>query len=267
DIHDYALEAICKAMDGFHVISVVKTGGGKTTIFSGFMVLLQELEKLRDSDNLKQCVCRHIPNNPLCIIVYPTKGLEEEMADIFNALGIPSLAINEDTIREARTFHKTDLWTQALDLKVRCLLLSPEQLTSKSFTTTLSNSLFYSRIIALNVDEIHLILSWGATGFRKSFRDIGNALMRLPRWTTFTGVTATLASGADSQKITQILGFRSGSFVFTRRSNERPELQFIFRTLRHGLQKWLFPDLDWILDGRRKTIIYCRVKTVPVRFR
>ncbi|KAJ3780640.1 hypothetical protein GGU10DRAFT_380379 [Lentinula aff. detonsa] len=82
--------------------------------------------------------------------------------------------------------------------------------------------------------------------------------MRLPRWTTFTGVTATLASGADSQKITQILGFRSGSFVFTWRSNERPELQFIFRTLRHGLQKWLFPDLDWILDGRRKTIIYCR---------
>ncbi|KAJ3792342.1 P-loop containing nucleoside triphosphate hydrolase protein [Lentinula aff. detonsa] len=264
DIHGYTLEAICKAMDGFHVISVVKTGGGKTTIFSGFMVLLQELEKLRDSDNLKQCVCRHIPDNPLCIIVYPTKGLREEMADIFNALGIPSLAINEDTIREARTFHKTDLWTQALDLKVRCLLLSPEQLTSKSFTTTLSNSLFYSRIIALNVDEIHLILSWGATGFRKSFRDIGNALMRLPRWTTFTGVTATLASGADSQKITQILGFRLGSFVFTRRSNKRPELQFIFCTLRHGLQKWLFPDLDWILDGRRKTIIYCR--TISLAF-
>ena len=30
DLHDYILEAICKAVDGIHVLLVVKMGGGKT---------------------------------------------------------------------------------------------------------------------------------------------------------------------------------------------------------------------------------------------
>ncbi|KAJ3973395.1 P-loop containing nucleoside triphosphate hydrolase protein, partial [Lentinula raphanica] len=127
------------------------------------------------------------------------------------------------------------------------------------------NPSFYSRIVALGIDEIHLILSWGKPGFRISFRDIGNVLMRLPRWTTLTGVTATLPAGADTIKLMEVLGLRPGSFVFTRRSNHRLELQFIFRVLRHGLQGWDFPDLDWLLKSTRKTIIYCR--TISLAFR
>ncbi|KAF9029173.1 hypothetical protein BDP27DRAFT_1277889, partial [Rhodocollybia butyracea] len=264
DIHDYALYGICKAMDGFHVVSVVKTGGGKTTYFAGFMALLQELDKLPDSHDLKRCLNRRIPRNAVTIIVFPTKGLEEDMETAFNKLGIPSIAINEDTFKAART-RRIDLWALAVQPHLRCILLSPEQLSSKPFTTALSNPIFYSRIIALDIDEIHLILSWGAPGFRVSFRDIGNALMRLPRWNTLTGVTATLPGGTDTQKMTQILGLKEGSFSFTRRSNHRPELQFIFRTLRHGLQGWIFPDFDWILAGCRKTIIYCR--TISLAFR
>lgn len=79
DIHDYVLEGICKAMDGFHIVSIVKTGGGKTTYFSGYMVLLQELTKLPASHPLKFSINRPIPDNPLCIVVFPTKGLEEDM--------------------------------------------------------------------------------------------------------------------------------------------------------------------------------------------
>ncbi|KAJ3820081.1 P-loop containing nucleoside triphosphate hydrolase protein [Lentinula raphanica] len=264
DIHDYVLEGICKALEGYHVVSVIRTGGGKTTYFTGFMILLQELEKVSDNHRLKKSLNRTIPQDPLCIVVYPTKGLEEDMAEQFNSLRIPSLAINEDTIHAARN-KRIDLWTQAMLPQLRCLLLSPEQLSSKSFNSALSNPTFYSRIIALNVDEIHLILSWGALGFRLCFRDIGNMLMRLPRWTTLTGVTAMLSAGTDTQVVTQLLGLKPGSFVFTRHSNRRPELQIIFRTLRHGLQGWTFPDLDWILDGHRKTIIYC--STISLAYR
>ena len=32
DIHDYILEGICKAIDGSHVLTVTKTGGGKLAI-------------------------------------------------------------------------------------------------------------------------------------------------------------------------------------------------------------------------------------------
>ncbi|KAK0466063.1 uncharacterized protein EV420DRAFT_1709804 [Desarmillaria tabescens] len=52
DIHDYVLEGICKALDGTHLISVVKTGG-KTTYFSGYMIALQELQKQAESSPVK----------------------------------------------------------------------------------------------------------------------------------------------------------------------------------------------------------------------
>ncbi|THU80908.1 hypothetical protein K435DRAFT_489941 [Dendrothele bispora CBS 962.96] len=41
--------------------------------------------------------------------------------------------------------------------------------------------------------------------------------------------------------------------------------QLIFRVLRHGLQGWDFPDLKWVIEGNRKTIIYRR--TISLAFR
>ncbi|THU82398.1 hypothetical protein K435DRAFT_766589 [Dendrothele bispora CBS 962.96] len=264
DLHDYALEGICKAADGLHVVSVVKTGGGKTTFFTGFIALLQELSKLPANHALKTCLVRTFPDHPLSIIVYPTKGLEVEMEQTFNSLAIKSLAINEDTLAAARRQHE-NLWHTATNSSLSCLILSPEQLTSRHFHIFLLDKSVFARIVCLGVDEIHLILSWGLPQFRSSFRDIGNALMRLPARTTLIGVTATLAAGNPTQKLVDILGLRPGTFFFSCRSNRRPELQLIFRVLRHGLQGWDFPDLKWVIEGNRKTIIYCR--TISLAFR
>jgi hypothetical protein len=46
----YILEGICKAIDGSHVLAVIKTGGGKTGYFYGYMLLLKALQM---SDNEK----------------------------------------------------------------------------------------------------------------------------------------------------------------------------------------------------------------------
>ncbi|KAK0429668.1 hypothetical protein EV421DRAFT_1914253 [Armillaria borealis] len=82
DIHDYVLEGICKALDGTHIISVVKIGGGKTTYFSGYMIALQVFHKQAES----------------------SPGLEGDMEILFNSLGLPALAINEDTLAVAKIF-------------------------------------------------------------------------------------------------------------------------------------------------------------------
>ena len=76
DLHDYILEAICKAVDGIHVLLVVKTGGGKTGLFYGYALLLQALRELETPCPLLK---RTFPSDPVLIAVYPTKGLEEEM--------------------------------------------------------------------------------------------------------------------------------------------------------------------------------------------
>ncbi len=87
----------------------------------------------------------------------------------------------------------------------------------------------------------------------------------MPARTTLIGVTATLCAGNETEPLMDILGLKPGSFFFSRRSNRRPELQLLVRKLRHGLQGHSFPDLRWVIEGHRKTIIYC--STISLAFR
>ncbi|KAF9063064.1 hypothetical protein BDP27DRAFT_1427268 [Rhodocollybia butyracea] len=93
-------------MDGYHAVSVVRTGGGKTTYFPGLMVLSQGLTP--DSHDLKQSLDHKIPEDAICII-FRNERLN------FNTLGTPLLAINEYTLKAART-KRGDLWTPSLAL-------------------------------------------------------------------------------------------------------------------------------------------------------
>lgn len=76
DIHDYILEGICKAIDGMHVLAVMRTGAGKTGYFYGYILLLRAILKMSPRCTLLK---RRFPENPAMVIVFPTKGLEEEM--------------------------------------------------------------------------------------------------------------------------------------------------------------------------------------------
>jgi hypothetical protein len=76
DLHDYILEGLCKAVDGIHTLLIVRTGGRKTGIFYGYIMLLRALRELESPCSLLK---REIPQNPVLVVVYPTKGLEEEM--------------------------------------------------------------------------------------------------------------------------------------------------------------------------------------------
>ncbi len=74
-LHDYITEGIRQALDGQHLLSVVRTGGGKTGYFYGFMLVLRALSRLPRTHPMAQ----NIPQHPKIVIIYPTKGLAEEM--------------------------------------------------------------------------------------------------------------------------------------------------------------------------------------------
>jgi hypothetical protein len=96
-LHDYVIEDLCKALDGIHILSVVQTGGSKLSYFSGYVLLLQELNKYPR-------FCKSIPSNPLMIVVYPTKGLEEEQVCNYHLVGsVPPLSICLTGIRVFKT--------------------------------------------------------------------------------------------------------------------------------------------------------------------
>jgi superfamily II DNA helicase RecQ len=143
-------------------------------------------------------------------------------------LGISALAINEDTLAAARA-RQENLWDNLKAvLEVSILLLSPEQLSSRSFDHLLQKKAFSERIAALGLDEMHLVLDWGNAGFREAFRLIGLILACLPHGTTLLGTTATLL-------VKHNRSFRAlGTFFFNRRSNLRTHASIRLGVLRHG---------------------------------
>ncbi|KAJ7234399.1 hypothetical protein C8J57DRAFT_1040253, partial [Mycena rebaudengoi] len=56
-------------------------------------------------------------------------------------------------------------------------------------------------------------------------------------------LSATLTLGKATTSVCESLGFFQGSFHLIRRTNERPNIQFIIQILTHGLAGHEFPDL------------------------
>jgi superfamily II DNA helicase RecQ len=79
----------------------------------------------------------------------------------------------------------------------------------------------------------------------------------LPPSRSVVALSATCAPGKDTTAICESLGLYGNSFHLIRRSNERPNIQFIVQILTHGLAGYDFPDLLPFLLSGRKTVIHC----------
>ncbi|KAI9066784.1 P-loop containing nucleoside triphosphate hydrolase protein, partial [Trametes sanguinea] len=257
--HDYQVEGVCKLLDGMDLVAVIATGSGKTGYYLMYAVMLCELSK-----NPKLCnpPFTGVPKDPCVVMVYPTIGLEEEQAETFRRAGLSSLIINSKTVQEARK-NGHDLWVAART-RVTMILLSPEQLTSPRFDSLLLHPDFEARVCAIGVDEVHLLYTWGQ-GFRKSLRQLGHVRARFPPRTRLVATTASLLVGHPQDSVLSFLGLRHGEFYLLRRSNLRPNIRTVFRVFKHGVGGWTFPDLKWILDTGRRTVIHCR--TIALSFR
>ncbi|KAJ3553133.1 hypothetical protein NM688_g3778 [Phlebia brevispora] len=259
DPHTYQLDGICTCLDGQDLIAICPTGSGKTEFFSMYILMLRAL-----SANPNLCrPSRKVPQDPAMVFVCPTIGLEEDVAAKFTCRGLSTLVINHKTVEDARTNHQMSLWVRARK-EVSMIVLSPEMLSSKGFECLLQDRDFSARCLGLGVDEIHLLDAWGA-GFRKSFLQIGHVRARMPSQTVLIGVTATLAVGEPTRNVLRFLGLREGDFHLIRCSNRRDDIRVIYRTLRGSLGGWTFPDFKHVLDGKRKTLIYC--DTISLTFR
>ncbi|KAI0728029.1 P-loop containing nucleoside triphosphate hydrolase protein [Fomitopsis betulina] len=259
DPHDYQLEGVCEVLDGRDLLAALATGSGKTGFYYMYMLMLIEL-----SENPSLCDPPYpaVPKDPAMVAVYPTIGLEEQLATDFSRFGLRSLVINANTLDAARTSGES-LWAQAR-AGVTVIILSPEQLTSRGFEGLLQNHAFRDRVCTLGIDEVHALDMWGSS-FRKSYRQIGFVRARMPSRVRIIATSATIRTGNPKATICRSLGFRLGEFYELRRSNVRRNVRPIFRFLNSGLGGWTFPDLDWLVDDGRKTVVFCR--TIALGFR
>lgn len=178
--------------------------------------------------------------------------------------GIKALAYNADTLTKSRkTGPKLDVEVAEGEWLLVCV--DPEHLKTKIWTWITDQECFRRSITLVTVDEAHLIFEWGED-FRVDFKHIGPFCRGcLPPRVSVGALSATLQTGARTKHICNSLGFRDGHFVFIRRSNERPNMQFSLKTLTHGLGGDQFPDLLPYLNSNRKAVVYG--KSIDICFR
>jgi hypothetical protein len=80
----------------------------------------------------------------------------------------------------------------------------------------------------------------------------------MPERTVLVVLAATLLAGAPTSRILHFLGLRDGRYHTIRRSNLQTNVHMVFRPLSLGTGGLHFPDLDWILDHKKKTIVFTR---------
>ncbi|KAJ7183910.1 P-loop containing nucleoside triphosphate hydrolase protein [Mycena filopes] len=249
-------DLVAPILDGDDILCCTATGDGKSAAFSVPILALQEYHNNRNLYPVDLPTRIH----PVGIVVTPTKGLASNIVLELTKLGISAFAYCAETLALARRndVNLTTLVKECTRWQVICV--DPEHLCGKEWLEISEWPIFRARILFVVIDEVHLINEWGAT-FRLPFAKIGLFVRgRLPRATiSIVGLSASLAPGKDTNSVCASLGFFGNSFhlIRRRRSNERPNVQFIMQPLTHGLSGYDFPDFLPYLTSGRKTSIHC----------
>ncbi|KAK6969273.1 ATP-dependent DNA helicase Q1 [Favolaschia claudopus] len=249
--HDYQLEGLCKSLDGIHLFAITRTGSGKTAYYSLYMLVV-----LAVVANPALCPTASFPKNPCLLVVCPTVPSQLEMAENMCELGLDTLAINAETRLDALRQRNEELWTTARK-RPNIILTGPEQLTRREFEKALQDKEFYGRVCGTGFDEVHLLNTWGAS-FRKDFQQMGFLKARMKdQHNHWILTSATVRDGPPFDNICRLLGLNN-NFHLIRRSSHRPDIQLLFRDLVSPISGDSFPELHWIIEGKRPTVIYAK---------
>ena len=70
--------------------------------------------------------------------------------------------------------------------------------------------------------------------------------------------SATIREGTPLDNIIHLLGLRGTPLHIIRWSNYRPEIQLLFRELTSPINGDSFPELEWVLESGRSTLIFAK---------
>ncbi|KAF7976391.1 hypothetical protein HWV62_6975 [Athelia sp. TMB] len=76
--HDYQLDGTCPVLDGFDLLATAPTGSGKTRYLTQLMLMARALAE----DPSLQLNDRVFIEDPVMLVVFPTKALEVDMVSI-----------------------------------------------------------------------------------------------------------------------------------------------------------------------------------------
>jgi superfamily II DNA helicase RecQ len=140
--------------------------------------------------------------------------------------------------------------------KYQILLISPELLLSKRFIDELlRDKVFIGRILAIVIDEAHVVSHWGA-GFRKKYGELGMIRAFLHRETPMVAMSATLSPRVRSDVLHK-LEFAKEGYVLVNIGNDRSNVALVARAIEHAQETYV--DLNFVIpDGT------CKAEDVPL---
>ncbi|KAH9918848.1 uncharacterized protein B0H18DRAFT_882475 [Fomitopsis serialis] len=239
----YQLEGACKALDCIDVLAITPTGSGKT----GFLLIYTLVARAIAKDRVlcPEGLRGRFKADPRMAAARPAKVLEHGMASI---VMLRHCDYRSEISCQAAKQGRSDVWERARS-STAIILLSPEQLPNENFQRLVDDKAFAARIMALAVDEAHLLNSWGSQ-FRPSFKHIGHARVRFANTPVPIALAATICPGPPTNSARQFLGLYDGRHHLIHRSNARYDIQWLFRTAQSGVNgtRCPGPELDWTLQ-------------------
>jgi superfamily II DNA helicase RecQ len=194
----------------------------------------------------------------------PVPDISTPQAQSSMVKGLPAIAINEDSLREAASeTPPRHLLKDALEWKWGLIIVSPEMLITPGFNQVLSDSSFQKHLSLLFIDECHLVDEQGSD-FRPCYKLIGLLRSRIPTHIPWIAVSATLPPGKCFDAVTESLGFHANHYIHHALPIDNQQICYIPRILQYPVSGTSFLDLAWLIppstvspDNITKTLIFC----------
>ncbi|KAF5313671.1 hypothetical protein D9611_010068 [Ephemerocybe angulata] len=190
------------------------------------------------------------------IMVSPLIALQEEQVvtftEEFNTSAVAINSTHGGLTKEVMEGIRAAKW--------QVVVISPEMLLSKVFITqVIRHPEMANRVLALVVDEAHVVSHWGS-GFRKKYGTLGILKALLPRGTPFVAMSATLPPRVRDD-VLQKLQFNLMNFVNLDLGNDRKNVSLVIRAMQHAMKTYrdlwfLIPTILRSINDIKKAFIY-----------
>jgi superfamily II DNA helicase RecQ len=158
-----------------------------------------------------------------------------------NEFGVKAVSVNAKTLAAASR-EGWNLLGKICDCQWSIVILSAERLTLKDVDHIVCNEKFCTNLIALGIDEAHILVPWGKD-FWPAYHQIALLHKRLPDHVVLVAGTATLALGHNHNALCAALGLKEGKYHAIQFSSEQPNVRQSFASSGMGLMDVNFQTL------------------------
>ncbi|KAJ6549418.1 P-loop containing nucleoside triphosphate hydrolase protein [Mycena vulgaris] len=224
----FQLELSMKINQKNDIYCVIATGMGKTVILQAGAIAASARGE-----------------TGICLIIVPTKVLVEQQAEVASARGLRALAINEDTVREA-ALENRDLWLELMrGSDVRVAIMTPQMVKGKHMQQLLNSPAFVALVRWVSIDEAQLVNQQDGV-FAAGYLSLSSLRVKLNDSTVWVAATAT-ATTEQAPVMARKLGFKTGAYIDSRHSVDRPNIKYMPRFFEHASTGSEHLDLSFVI--------------------